>query len=297
MKKTINIIVFTTMLFAAANAFAGLPSVSQMEVTDITPASFAVTWVASEPASGAITVYQSDCTTPVTGLLLTSEGNDTTGVIRVTVSGLAADTTYCYQASTTSKNSAEVTLAPAQPAAVLTARMVVRSVATGTVIVPFGNDLLRVPAVSGAADGVLSVLYLTGGKSPVSLLLTNDSTKQYFNMNNLSDRATGTTVNLTGGESVRISERHGISGCVIDRFRKVPADLETTGVHDLVSTPRPQDIDYNGTVNILDVLRVVGGAGTAAGDACFNSDLDMMGHNKVDSNDVQSVVGSFDAIQ
>jgi hypothetical protein len=174
--------------------------------------------------------------------------------------------------------------------------MVIRSMTTGTVIVPFGNDLLRVPAVSGAADGDLEVLYLSGGKDPVSLLLTNDVAKQYFNMNNFFDAATGTTVNLTGGESVRISERHGMSGCVIDRFRKVPADLETTGVRDFVSTPRAQDIDFNGTVNILDVLRVVGGAGSATGDACYNNDLDMMGHSKVDITDVQSVIGSFDAI-
>ncbi|MEK6742176.1 MAG: hypothetical protein AABZ15_01085 [Nitrospirota bacterium] len=295
MKKTIYIILFA-LLCVAVNAFAGLPSVSQMEVTDVTPASFAVTWVSSEPATGALALYQSDCVTPITGLVSTSEGNDTTGVIRVTVSGLSADAVYCYQASTVSKSTAEVALSPSQPAAVLTARMVVRSMTTGTALVPFGNDLLRAPAVSGAADGVLEVLYLTGGKDPVSLLLTNDITKQYFNMNNLFDAATGSTFNLTGGESVRISERHGISGCVIDRFRKVPADLETTGVRDLVGTPRIQDIDFNGTVNILDVLRAVGGAGTAAGDVCYNSDLDMMGHNKVDSTDVQSVIGSFDAI-
>ena len=295
MKKAINILLLATLL-VTANAFAGVPAVSRMEVTDVTPASFAVTWVASEPATGALTLYQSDCVAPITGLVTTSEGNDTTGVIKVTVAGLNADTVYCYQASTASKSTSEVTISPSQPATVLTARMVIRSMTTGTVIVPFGNDLLRVPAVSGAADGVLEVLYLSGGKDPVSLLLTNDVTKQYFNMNNLFDAATGTTVNLTGGESVRISERHGMSGCVIDRFRKVPADLETTGVRDFVSTPRAQDIDFNGTVNILDVLRVVGGAGSAAGDSCYNNDLDMMGHSKVDITDVQSVIGSFDAI-
>src|SRR5512137_2766217 len=142
MKKAINIIVFTMALFAAANVFAGVPSVSQMEVTDVTPASFAVTWVSSEPATGALSVYQSDCTTPVTGLVTTSEGNDTTGALKVTASGLNADALYCYQASTTSKSTAEVTISPAQPATVLMARMVVRSLATGTAIVPFGNDLL-----------------------------------------------------------------------------------------------------------------------------------------------------------
>jgi hypothetical protein len=295
MKKAINIILLATLL-VTANVFAGVPSVSQREVTDVTPASFAVTWVASEPSTGALTVYQSDCVTQITGLVMTSEGNGTTGVIKVTVSGLGADKVYCYQASTASTSTSDVTISPSQPATVLTARMAIRSLSTGTAIVPFGNDLLRVPPISGAADGVLEVLYLAGGKDPLSLLLTNDLAKQYFNMNNLFDAGTGTTVNLTGGESVRLSERHGISGCVIDRFRKVPADLETTGVRDFVSTPRSQDIDFNGTVNILDVLRVLGGAGSAAGDVCYNSDLDMMGHNKVDSTDVQSVIGSFDAI-
>lgn len=290
----LSVLSLLLVLVFSRTATAGVPVVSQMEVTDVTPASFAVTWVTSEPATCAVSVFASDCTTPITGLPMTAEGNDTTGVMRVTVSGLVADASYCYQTSTTSKSLSDVTVSPAQPATVVMAKMVLRTMATGTVLVPFGNDLLRVPTVSGAPDGVLGVLYVTGGKGPVSLLLTSDVNKHYFNMNNLFDAATGMSINLVGGEKVRIVERHGISGCSIDRFRAVPADFETTQTRDFVASPKPQDIDFNGTVNILDVLRVAGGMGTVGGDPCFNSELDVTSHNRVDQNDLNSVIGGFD---
>jgi len=222
--------------------------------------------------------------------------------MRVTATGLSADTSYCYQTLTTSKSTSQTTVYPAQPALVATAKAVLRTMVTGTVLTPFANDLLRVPAVylptvADVPDGVLVALYLDGGKGPLSLLLTSDVSTRYFNMNNLFSAAMGSSINLVGNERVRLSERHGRSGCVIDRFRKAPADLELTTVRDFVTNPRPQDVDFSGTVNILDVLRVVGGAGTAKGGVCFNSDLDMTtGDTKVDFADVQSVVGSFDAI-
>lgn len=299
MRTVIKIVLLASLLLSRA-ASAGVPAVSRMETTDITTASFAATWVASEPSTGSVSVFAADCLTPVTGLTTTTAANDSTGFIKVMVSGLSADTSYCYQTVTTSKSTAGVTVYPSQPAVVATVKAVLRTVATGTVITPFANDLLSVPAVylpSGedVPDGVLEVLYLDGGNGPLSLLLTNDANARYFNMNNLFSAATGSSVNLTGSERVRISERHGRSGCVIDRFRRAPADHEMTMVRDFVTSPKAQDIDFNGKVNILDVLRVVGGAGTTKGDACFNSELDMMGHNKVDFTDVQSVIGSFDA--
>ena len=90
MKKAINIVLLISML--AANVFAGVPSVTQMEVTDVTPASFAVTWVASEASVASLSVYQADCATPASGLTTTVQKNDATGVMRATASGLAAST-------------------------------------------------------------------------------------------------------------------------------------------------------------------------------------------------------------
>jgi hypothetical protein len=293
MKKAINIVLLFAML--AANALAGVPTVSQMEVTDITPASFAVTWIASEASVASLSVYQANCATPVSGATTTVQKNDATGVMRALASGLAAGSTYCYQTLTTSVSTSQTTLAPAAPVSLVTATAVLRTVTTGTALVPFANDLLKVPSAPASPDGVLEVLYLTGGKGPISVLLTPDPNRQYFNMNNLFNAATGTTINLTGGELLRISERKGRSGCVIDRFRKVPADLETTRARDMTASPRREDIDFNGVVNILDVLRVAGGLGTTSGGPCFNSDLDLTNNGQVDQTDVNSVITNFDA--
>jgi hypothetical protein len=299
MKIAFKIVLLAGLLHCAP-AFAGVPSVSQMEVADVTPGSFAVSWVASEPSVGTITTFASDCTTALAGLSLAAENNDATGFIKVTVSGLSADSSYCYQTRTTSISTLETALYPSAPAPLATTKAALRTMMTGTALLPFANDLLRVPPVYLAAetevpDGILAIMYLDGGNGPLSLLLTNDGRTRFFNMNNLFSSATGSTMNLVGGERVRITERHGKSGCVVDRFRQVPADQETTRARDFVPSPRPQDIDFNGTVNILDVLRVAGGMGTARGDSCFNSELDMSSHDRVDQSDLDSVIGSFDA--
>ena len=298
MKNIVNI-VFLAHLLWCTSAFAGAPSVSQVEVTDVTPGSFAVAWVASEPSLGALIVLEPDCATPVTGLSLTKESNDATGIIKVTVAGLAADTGYCYQTSTTSRSTSETTLSPPEPATITTAGAVLRTMATETVNTPFANDLLRAPAVylrseTDAADGMLSVLYLDGGRNPLSLMLKDDENSRYFNLNNLFDATTGSSKNLVGGERVMISERHGISGCVVDRFRQVPADNDLTRARDFVAGSRPQDIDFNGTVNILDVLRVAGSMGTVKGGPCFNDEHDIMGHDRVDRSDLDNVISNFD---
>jgi len=293
MKKPINIVLLIALL--AANVFAGVPSISQMEVTDITPASFAVTWVASEASVASLSVYESDCATPVPGATTTVEKNDATGTMRAMASGLSASTSYCYQTLTTSVSTSDAVLMPATPVSLMTATAVLRTMTTGTGLVPFANDLLKVPSAPASQDGVLEVLYLTGGKGPISVLLTADPNQQYFNMNNLFDGATGMSVNLSGGELVRVSERQGRSGCVIDRFRKVPADQESTRARDMTASPRKQDVDFSGTVNILDVLRAAGGLGTTSAGPCFNSDLDMTNNGQVDQTDVNSVITNFGA--
>jgi hypothetical protein len=281
---------------------AGLPTVSRLVTTDVTPGSFAVSWLASEPATAALNLFQSDCATPVVPPMVTFEGNDATGFLRMTVSGLAANTVYCYQTATTSKSTNETTVFPLQPLSLTTAAAVVRVTTVGGVNVPFANDLLRVPSVylptpTDTQDGVLVLLSLADGTgaAPLSRLLTADPTTGYFNMNNLFGTTTGTSLNLSGGERVKITESHGKSGCIIERFRTVPIDNETTRAAEFLPPTRPQDIDANGKVNILDILRVAAGVGSAQGTPCFNSELDLNKDSRVDTLDVQIVEGNFDA--
>ena len=281
---------------------AAVPLVSRMAVADVTPRSFSVLWVSSEPAVGQINLFQADCSTPVADSSIAVQASDRTGMIKGTVSGLDADTAYCYQTVTVSKYSSDTTLSPAEPAPVRTEKANARVVETLGQIVPFGNDLLRVPApyvrpaTGDVQDGVLVLLELLDGKgsSPLSLLLSSDGAGNYFNMNNLFDPVSGQNLNLTGGERVRVTEMHGNAGCAsLVRFRKVPADMEVAGVRDLERGAPLVDIDCNDTINILDVIRVARSSGTADGDACYNSDHDMNGDGRVEPQDVETVIGGF----
>ena len=282
---------------------AGVPLVSLVEVTDVTPASFAVTWLSSEPAHGSLLLFAADCVTPLANPSLVSEGSDRSGFIKVTASALAARTSYCYQTVTVSKSSAETTLYPLNRATTVTEKSVVRTITVNGTSVPFANDLLAVPppyapTVADGQDGLLVILNMLDGKgnTPLSQLLTADSAKNYFNMNNIFASVIGESVNLTGGERVKITERHGNVGCTaITRFRKVPADGEITRERNFSRCGRSDDIDCNDTVNILDILRITRGVGSTRGDICFNSDLDINSDGSVTQLDVDAAVGGFNA--
>jgi hypothetical protein len=282
---------------------AGVPLVSRIEVTDVTPASFAVVWQSSEPATGGLHLFAGDCVTPLANPVLAGEESGRSGFIKMTVSELSANTAYCFKTATTSLSSSETALYPVLPVSVATEKAVIRDTIVNGTSVPFANDLLRVPppylaTESDSPDGFLVTLQLLDGKgnTPLSLLLTAGDTRNYFNMNNLFGPKDGLSVNLTGGERVKITERHGFLGCTaIDRFRRVPADLEVTKESSFSPCSSSYDIDCNSKVNILDILRVARGNNTAAGSICFNSDLDINGDGSVDQLDVTAVTGGFDA--
>jgi hypothetical protein len=219
--------------------------------------------------------------------------------MRLTVAGLAAATTYCYQLTLTSASTAEVTTSATLPVA--TAAAVVRTATVGTDTVPVGNDILRVPDVHLPAgetrDGIISTVELLGGSgaSPLSLLLSTDPSRDYFNLNNLFAAATGKSLDLAGGERVRITENHGITGCVIERFRTVPADAGGTAARPFARA-NPNDVDASGGVNILDVLGVVAGKGTTGTGPCFNGDLDLNGDGVIDGADLTIIKGGFNGL-
>src|SRR6185369_13185304 len=103
--------------------------------------------------------------------------------------------------------------------------------------------------------------------------LSGNPDKDYFNLNNLFTSASGKSLRLAGGERVKITENHGSSNCIVERFRTVPTASGGTAPQSFVR-PNTSDIDASGGVNILDILRVVGGKGTTNSGQCFNSDID-----------------------
>lgn len=288
-------------LLVPAVALAGIPVVSGITLTDLTTRSFAVVWESSEPATGSLQLFQSDCVTPIPNPLLSAEQSDRTGIIKVTVSELDANTTYCYKTESTSTSSSEVTIAPLQAIPIKTQTSVIRTTVSGTTTTPLANDIMKVPASYSASlpanpTGILAILRVEPASTalPLSLLLSADETRNYFDMNNLFDPQTASSRNLTGGERVRITERHGLLGCTLDRFRKIPADQEITKEADFL-TCNPLDVDCSGGITVLDILRVAKSAGTAQGGLCFNNDLDVNADGTVDQLDVEAEIGGFNA--
>ena len=267
-------------LLLSVHAAAGVPVLSTPVTTDITTRSFSVVLTTSEAATAVLSLFGADCATAVTGFDVAVKQNSASGIMRISISSLNAATSYCYQLAVTSTSTSDKVTTVAAP--VVTATAIVRSTPSGATIVPSGNDIVRMSDVhlpSGVTrDTILSTLELLNGSalSPLSLQLSGNPGGDYFNLNNLFTRETGSTLHLVGGERVKITENHGTSGCVIDRFRTVPSASGGTAPRTFVQT-NPHDIDASGGVNILDVLRVVGGKGTTKTGTCFNSDLDLNG--------------------
>ncbi len=276
-------------------ARAGVPVVDNLKITDVATRSFAVTLHASEPVNIAGGVFR-NCSSAVAGAAVSFDNHSTSGNIRVSISGLSPSTAYCYKPLISSLSTREQGTVP--EVAVSTAAQVTRVMTVGNGAVPFSNDLVRVPNIHLApgegADGVLVTLELANGAglSPLSLMVSGDAARNYFNLNNLFDRDSRQSLNLTGGERVKVTESHGSNGCVVERFRTVPADSEATAAKDLARA-NPADIDASGGVNILDLLRVVGGKGSRSDGSCFNDDLDVNGDGRVDINDFNAIKSGF----
>jgi hypothetical protein len=292
-------VVLLLCLLLSVTAEAGVPALASQRVTDVTTRSFAVVWTVSEPSSAVLSLFAADCATPAAGFATALRQNAASGNMRLTVTGLAAATTYCYQLAITSASTSDLTTSAATPVA--TAAAVVRSVTAGPDIAPTGNDILRVPAPhlppGETRDAILSTVEMLDGSAaaPLSLLLSSDPNRDYFNLNNIFAAATGKSLDLAGGERVMITENHGTTGCVTQRFRTVPADAGGTAAR-AFTRANPNDIDASGGVNILDVLRVVAGKGAASTGPCFNSDLDLNGDGVIDGADFTMIKGGFNGL-
>ena len=143
-------------MITAIDASAGVPSVDNVMVTDVTTGSFSVIWTSSEASTPNLSVYDDVIgTVPTQGIALelqpVANGSsdiatraEDNGVLKVRVTGLLPDTTYYFQTATASKSTGDITYYP-NSAPMLSVTTEVR--ATRTIIVsqdevPFSNDLL-----------------------------------------------------------------------------------------------------------------------------------------------------------
>ncbi|HEU4401579.1 MAG TPA: hypothetical protein VFT43_05690 [Candidatus Polarisedimenticolia bacterium] len=246
---------------AFAPAHAASPVVRFITATDVTPRSFQVVWLAGEPATASLRLFEApDCLNEIFAAEITpfpTVSGDASivtaaqqkGVMVVRAAGLAPDTEYCVQTVTTSLFSAQTTTSPVPPLRIRTEKKTTRARAAAVGdpnLVAFGNDLAKLSITRATPDaptaGALVLVKVSGASSPLSGFVgdaiddDNDpstpTTLALFNLNNLYDAVSGESLDLLGGGGEEISARAlgGPDGFVTVHARIVPADTALSEV-------------------------------------------------------------------
>lgn len=242
-------------LVATAAAHAAGPSVRFITVTDVTPRSFQVVWLSSDPATGTLRLFeapgcQNEIFTADVTPFPTVAGNafivaaaQQKGVLSVRAAGLAPDTDYCVQTVTTSLFSSLTATAPTPPLIVHTAAKTVRSKAAGPGDpneIAFSNDLTKLEITrsdpNAATNGALVLLKVAGAASPLSAFVgdgvdddadpNSPTGLALFDLNNVYSASTGESLDLKGdgGEEISARALGSPEGFVTVHARIVPPD-------------------------------------------------------------------------
>jgi len=211
-RTTLLLVLFWIYTGMLSFAVAGEPLVSHLVVTDVTPRSFSVVWISSEPSICSLRVFD-DQHQELSGLSLVSESGlhppaEDLGVMKVTVTNLQPNTTYYFQTLTTSKGDGKLTISPLEPTSVQTE--------LNSIVVH--NDVLahRIFQRDGetAAQGALLLAEVDSGNYPITgWVETGDFAPWAFvNLDNIYSRETHTNLELAGGEGLTLTSIGGSLG-------------------------------------------------------------------------------------
>jgi len=259
-----RLLVLGLALAGVAPVAALPPRVQSITVSDVTPRGFSVVWLASPGAVPSLRVFESPgCEVIVAdgavaawpSLSAAADlGNAASarGVMKARVTGLAPDTEYCVQ--TTSTIGGDVTVAPLEPLVVRTASRTTKGRDDGGAgLAPRANDLVRFDVVLSpgnvGSSGLLLLARVEGAGSPISAFIgdgvDNDSnpatptSRVLLDLNNLYARTTAETLDLSGdgSEGLTFLELGGPQGVVPVHARLVPPDGNLSEVVDPLPCP------------------------------------------------------------
>ena len=283
-------------------------------VSDVTPRSFSVAWICSEPADPSLMVYDEagrEITEQVAQVPFpTMEQSETlkgyarnAGVMKVRVEQLSPDTVYLFK-TVTDGDSGTLTYPSAEPVEV---RTEARTDLVEDEIdkFPAGNNLVRFqvfqPDGTSPARGSLLAAWEEGASYPVTAYVGDGSAGDgdetglvVLDLNNLYDGETRGTL-IPGAEAVlklKVFRGFGVQGNTLLHFRNVPAYEGTVSV---VLPYRGYFADFNcdGNVDLLDGTLFAGSWGMSLGDGSYNSDYDLNGDDAVDVSDNSLFVDEF----
>ncbi len=248
-------------LVAVSSVTAAGTAARTFTVTDVTPRSFQVVWLSSEPAYADLRLFAApDCALEILDATVTplpTRSGDPSigaaarqkGIMVVIAAGLTPDTEYCVRTVTTSVASGQVLGEPSPTLRVKTARATTRGGAPAggnPGLVAFSNDLAKfavvTPVSGGLTPGALVLLKIAGASSPLSAFVgdavddDNDpntpTNLALFDLNNLYDSATGASLDLRGDGTEVMSAvlLGGPQGIASVHARLVPTETQLNAV-------------------------------------------------------------------
>lgn len=310
--QQISLFLFFLLITFAGRGFAGVPTVTDITVTDVTSRSFSVIWSASEPSTSGLTVYDdADGFVQTVGAVVTSQpvNNGSTaiqsaaennGVMKVRVIGLHPNTTYYFKTITTSKSTLDVVSFPETTPlpGVTTETRTVRTEIAGVDEIPFTNDLITfecyLPGGVTPAEGTLLVAGVEGCNYPVSNFVGDGvpNPLAYADLNNLFNTAGHGNVPLVGGEELLLTQFMGIGGIQTATYT-IPINNQLAEMKFPAAIPCYGDLDGDNDVDGVDLAIFVEAYNSVSGEANYNPDADIDGSGAVDEGDLDLFIGNF----
>lgn len=290
------------MLASAGTAAA---AVSDVTVSNVTTRALAVVWVSDEAVTSATARIYTDvagtnqvaATVDVESAAVT--GAHANGVVKVNLTGLAANTSYFVQTETTTGSGTVVSPAAGSLVPLITATKTTKVTDTAQPIV---NDLIDYPSYGPdgitALAGTLVVASATS-LSPYPVAQFIDNSRAILDLNNLFG-GDGVSALAAADEIIEFKELRGLNCAgltdhALVRYAKIPTHEELPVITDLETGDacHLQDTVCDRTVNILDVQFVLNSFGTAPGNCAFNPAADIVADGIIDNQDSDSVLGQF----
>lgn len=221
------------MFFWDSQAQAAPPAVSNITVTDVTPAGFTVTWnssVAGQPTvrvftgsngTGEVTASAISVANPVKGAEQTvRQASQAAGVMQVQVGGLTASTQYYVQTVTINATTGESAYAPALASlpGVITMRRIEPAIEQNGSVLLYANDQVQIKPLkqdgSAVPAGAVVAVQLPGSAYPVTGVVGDGIEAPYacIDLNNAFDSATTETIAQQGGVEVTATVFLGSDG-------------------------------------------------------------------------------------
>lgn len=293
-----------TLLILPARASYGVPDISGMRVTDVTPASFAVVWMTDISADPGVEVYlDSSMTRRITDSLVVSamssirsdvaQAAKDKGIMKVRVSGLDPAVRYYVKAVTReTSNPSNIAYSPLWE--VVTASAVTPYTYAGSAPRELSNDLADFRVYVRPSDttipprmGDLIVLESPASPYPISSFVGDGSEapEGILDMNNLFG-PDGKSLFITGDEKVILTVYRGEALSELIHYRFVPANSGMVKV----SEPAKgffADFNLDGNVDDLDFSEFKKQYRALPDDAHYNPDFDFVddADHKVDARE------------